>query len=315
MQENSLPLVSIVACCLNSERYLPRMIESVLEQNYPQLELFIQDGGSRDGSLEIIQRYPVRWASEKDQGISQALNRAISASQGEIIGFTGSDDKLQPGAVSAAAEAFTVFPETVMVYGDCLLTNEDGIAYKYWKSRPLNMDRLFWENFIPFQTVYLYRQALLEVGGFDETMRMAQDYDLWVRLGAHYPAERFRYIPKVLGSYQMRFNSAGWSNLRDTALGHQKTARVFLENPSAVAKLKKGKAKAGAGACIMTAGLYALTKDKKSAWSFYFKALRQYPGLICTKHGVSVLLKMVIPQRAWRFYKKRQQHKRVVEIE
>ena len=146
-------------------------------------------------------------------------------------------------------------------------------------------------------------------------MRVAQDYDLWIRLGAHYPTERFRYIPKVLGSYQMRFSSAGWSNLRDTAMSSQRAAGNILGNPSAIARLKGGKEKAWAGTCIMTAGLYAMTGDKKSAWSYYFKALRQYPGLISTKYGVSGLLEIVVPQRVWRFYKKHKQHNRVVDIE
>jgi glycosyltransferase involved in cell wall biosynthesis len=313
MSESELPLVSIVAACRNSAEYLPEMIQSVLGQDYPRLELFIQDGGSCDGTLEILQRYPVRWASEPDHGISQALNRAIEAARGEIIGFTCSDDKLLPGAVNAAVEAFQTHPGTVMAYGDCYLTREDGRPYKLWKSRPFDLDHLFWECYIPFQAAYVRRQVLLEVGGFDETMRLAQDYDLWMRLGGRYPPESLQYVPRALGSYRMRFNSAGWANLREAAECHQRAVAGFFAEPAAVAKLASGRNKALAGALLMIANACALANDRKPAWQYYVQALRQFPALVFTKFGVGAFLYTIMGPRVWRLHKGLQQRSMIAE--
>ena len=308
MSESELPWVSIVAASRNSAEYLPEMIQSVLGQDYPRLELFIQDGGSRDGTLEILQRYPVRWASEPDHGISQALNRAIEAARGEIIGFTSSDDKLQPGAVNAAVEAFRTHPGTVMVYGDCYLTGEDRRAHKLWRSQPFDLDQLFWEFYIPFQATYVRRQVFLEVGGFDETMRVAQDYDLWMRLGGRFSAESLRYVPAALGSYHMRFSSTGWTHLREAAECQQRAVAGFFAEPGAVAKLASGKNRALAGALLMMATACALANDKKPAWQYYVQALRQFPALVFTKFGVGAILYTIMGPRVWRLYKRLQWH-------
>jgi glycosyltransferase involved in cell wall biosynthesis len=313
MSAIELPLVSIVAACRNSAEYLPEMIQSVLGQDYPRLELFIQDGGSRDGTLEILQRYPVRWASEPDHGISQALNRAIEAARGEIIGFTCSDDKLQPGAVNAAVEAFQTHPGTVMVYGNCYMTTKDGRPYRLWRSRSFDLDHLFWECYIPFQTAYVRRQALLEVGGFDETMRVAQDYDLWMRLGGRYPAESLRYVPTALGSYHVRFSSEGWTNLREAANCHQRAIAGFFADPLAVARLKSGRKRALAGGLLMMAGLCALANDRRTAWQHYLRALRQYPALVFTKFGVGAFLYTIMGPRVWRLHKGLQQRSVIAE--
>jgi glycosyltransferase involved in cell wall biosynthesis len=304
--ENNLPLVTIVASSLESVHYLPEMIESVLAQDYSRFELFIQDGGSQDGTLDVLQRYPVRWASEPDTGISQALNRAIQAARGEIIGFIYSDDRLQPGAVTAVVEAFRARPETVMVYGDCYLTRDDRRPYKLWKSRPFDLDQLFWENFIPNQTVYVRREALLEVGGFDETMRQSMDHDLWIRLATHYSADAFQYVPNCLGSYWIRFNSVGMTDFREMAKCLQRTSERFFANPLAVAKLKKGKDRAYTGVLLMRAGYYALAGEKSLAWKLYQQAIKSNPTMIFTKFGIGPLLRILMKPRVWRFLKKLQ---------
>jgi glycosyltransferase involved in cell wall biosynthesis len=283
------------------------MIESVLSQDYPRFELFIQDGGSQDGTLDILQHYPVRWACEPDNGISQALNRAIQAARGEIIGFIFSDDRLQPGAVAAAVEAFRARPGTVMVYGDCYITREDRQPYKLWKSRPFDLDQLFWENFIPNQTVYVRREALQEVGGFDETMQQNMDHDLWIRLATHYPVESFQYVPNYMGSYWMRFNSVGWSDFRELAKCLQRTSERFFANPLAVAKLKKGKDRAFTGVLLMRAGYFALAGEKRLAWELYQQAIKSDPAMIFNKFGIGPLLKILMKPRVWRYFKKLQQ--------
>src|SRR5438874_5098463 len=162
MAKDELPQVDIVSASFNSAQHLPRMIESVLQQDYPKVSLFVQDGGSTDETLKILRRYDIQWASESDSGISQALNRAIRATHGDIIGFTSSDDLLTLGAVSTSVEVFRKNPDAVMVYGDCNLLDTKGQVFRLWKSKGFDLDLLFWDNFIPFQTVFIRRKTISE---------------------------------------------------------------------------------------------------------------------------------------------------------
>jgi hypothetical protein len=166
---------------------------------------------------------------------------------------------------------------------------------------------LFWENFIPNQTVYVRREALQEVGGFDETMRQNMDHDLWIRLATHYPADSFQYVPNCMGSYWMRFNSVGWSDFRELAKCLQITSERFFANPLAVAKLKKGKDRAYTGVLLMRAGYYALAGEKRLAWELYLQAIKSDPAIIFSKFGIGPLLKILMKPRVWRYFKKLQQ--------
>ena len=301
MFENNEPEVDILFPCFNSARYLADAVESVLSQDYSRVTLFVQDGGSTDGSLDVLRRYPIQWASAADNGISQALNRAIGATRGDIIGFTAADDLLRPGAVSAAVEVFQERPETVMVYGDCDMADREGRVFRLWKSRPFDFDELFWACYIPWQTVYIRRQALAEVGEFDESLDTGQDWDMWIRLGTRFPAERFEYIARGQGCYRWYPGSATWRNLKNTAGSPtQKVLSSFFDNPAKVAQLGKGRNRALAGTLLGMAQGYALAGERGVAITTYARAARTYPQLVLTKTGILVAATCVMGYRLWR---------------
>jgi glycosyltransferase involved in cell wall biosynthesis len=270
------------------------MIESVLHQDYPKVELFIQDGGSTDGTIDILNRYPIRWASEADNGISQALNRAIRATEGEIIGFT------------AAVEVFKKNPEVVMVYGDCYLINRMGRIFNLWKSRSFDLDVLFWENYIPYQSVYVRRQAICELGGFDESLKVVQDWDMWIRLGARFPVRCFKYIRRAQGSYRFVYDSAGWNNLGEAADCHYKAMSRFFNDSEKVARLRDKK-KALAGSLLWLSVLHVLGGQKSLACRRYFRAVLVCPHVLFSRNGIFDLIRIVAGVRIWRVYKKAQQ--------
>src|SRR3989337_3125219 len=139
------PLVSIVTPSYNQGSFLEETIRSVLGQDYPHLEYIIVDGGSSDGSGEIIQRYSDRlawWISEPDQGQTDAINKGFSRAKGEIFAWLNSDDTYLPGAVSEAVSFLSSHPEVGMVYGDANLIDDSGKVIGKFPARQTDYRRL-----------------------------------------------------------------------------------------------------------------------------------------------------------------------------
>jgi glycosyltransferase involved in cell wall biosynthesis len=124
----SLPSISLVTPSLNQGRFIRATIESVLSQEYPALEYFVQDGGSTDGTLDLLAAYAGRvpFVSEPDRGQADAINRGLRRSHGEVVGYLNSDDLLRPGALRAVGEAFAARPDVVFVWGRATYVEAEG---------------------------------------------------------------------------------------------------------------------------------------------------------------------------------------------
>jgi glycosyltransferase involved in cell wall biosynthesis len=285
----TLPAVDIVTASFNSARHISGMIGSVLQQDYPRLSLFVQDGGSSDGTLEILKQAGCRFATAPDTGISQALNRAIAATSGDIVGFTSTDDLLQPGAVAAAVQVFTECPHVVMVYGDCYRIDQTGRIIKLWRSQPFDLDWLCWNDYIPYQTVYIRREVLADVGGFDESLRLVQDLDLWLRIGGRYPAESLAYLPRVQGSFRLDSASAGLNDPAEALRCHRQVSTRFLNNADHVQRLRGGRDRASVGNDLMSIGYLVLSGQRWRAVETYVRAVCQCPRFLLTLRGATLL--------------------------
>jgi len=191
MDENALPKVSIVTPSFNQAPFLEQTLRSVLGQDYPNLEYIVIDGGSTDGSLEIIQRYADRlayWQSQPDQGQTDAINQGFAHATGEILAWLNSDDLLLPGAVSAAVKALQEHPEAAMVYGDALLINAQGKTIGKFPAAQTDLRKLRRGYVhIPQQASFFRAELWRKVGPLDVSFYFAMDYDLWVRLAALAP--------------------------------------------------------------------------------------------------------------------------------
>jgi glycosyltransferase involved in cell wall biosynthesis len=207
-------LISIVTPSFNQAAFLEQTICSVLEQDYTNIEYIIIDGGSTDGSLEIIQRHArciAWWVSEPDRGQTDAINKGFAHAHGEIFAWLNSDDTYLPGALSEAAAFLSAHPEVGMVYGDANLVDEDGqVIGKFPAAQTdYNLLRRGYVH-IPQQAAFFRAHLWREAGPLDPTFYFAMDYDLWVRLARLAPLQ---YNPRPWANF--RLHSRGKSVVSD----------------------------------------------------------------------------------------------------
>lgn len=194
-QMPNLPLVSIITPSFNQMRYLEATIESVLGQDYPHIEYIIVDGGSTDGSVDVIQKYAGRlawWVSEQDKGQTDAINKGFNRATGEILAWINSDDTYNPGAVSQAVKYLIENPDVGLVYADCNFIDEEDRIIGQFNAAQTDLRRLR-EGYvhIPQQTVFFHAKYWKELGPLDPSFYFAMDYDLWTRIAAH---ATFKYL-------------------------------------------------------------------------------------------------------------------------
>ncbi len=189
-------LVTVVTPSFNHARFIEATIRSVLEQDYPAIEYIIVDGGSTDGTREVIERYAPRlawWVSEPDRGQTDAINKGFARARGDVLAWLNSDDIFYPGAVSAAVAALNAHPEAAMVYGDADYINEAGRVIGRFPAAQTDYARLRRGYVhIPQQAAFWRASLWRQVGPLDPSFYFAMDYDLWVRLAALAP---LIYVP------------------------------------------------------------------------------------------------------------------------
>ena len=216
---------SIVTPSLNQGPYIQETMESVLSQEGDfEIEYFVIDGGSSDGSVELIRQCaekvssgnrPARcrgitmeWISEKDHGQSEAINKGLRRATGDFVGYLNSDDLYFPGALARAAEAFADQPEADFIHGDGIFIDENSQMKWAWQSRPYDyrllstFDFLYnrFTNFIVQQATFWRKAVLAKIGLLDESFHFAMDVEYWVRAGHH--GLKFHYLPVPLGKHR-----------------------------------------------------------------------------------------------------------------
>ena len=183
------PLVSIVTPSFNQVRYLEQAMRSVLDQSYPSLEYIVIDGGSRDGSLAVLERYQGRlahWVSEPDQGQADAINKGLRLARGEIVAWLNSDDAYLPGAVAQAVEALEHDPDLGMVYADGLMVDSELTLLDRHTYPQVGVLELLCFDVILQPTVFMRRRVLEDVGYLNPTYQLILDHELWVRIASRY---------------------------------------------------------------------------------------------------------------------------------
>jgi glycosyltransferase involved in cell wall biosynthesis len=182
----NLPKISIVTPSYNQARYLPETIESILGQDYPNLEYIIIDGGSTDGSVDIIKRYEshlAHWVSEKDSGQSEAINKGLRRATGTLFNWINSDDVLFPGALKRIAEVYARQPEADLFVGYGAKSDAEGVITRITvPPKELSMSPGNWSFFLHQQSVFMATETVRRLGGVREDLSSIMDAELYYRI-------------------------------------------------------------------------------------------------------------------------------------
>jgi hypothetical protein len=203
-REPAPPQLSVVMPTLNQAPFLAEAVASVLSQGIESLELVVADGGSTDGTLDILAAlgaaHPgrLRWASLPDAGPAQAVNAAVARCRGAVIGWLNSDDRYTPGALRRALEAFARQPDAVLVYGEAEHIDAQGARIGAYPTRGASTPLAQWVEgcHICQPSAFFRRDVFVALGGLDTSLRAAFDYEFWLRLLKAHPG-RIGFVPQV----------------------------------------------------------------------------------------------------------------------
>jgi glycosyltransferase involved in cell wall biosynthesis len=206
------PLVSIITPVLNGIKYLRQCVESVLNQNYPYIEHVFIDGGSTDGTLELLKEYQKKYPEKivvfsdpkLNKGAGEAWNVGWKIAKGDIFGWLGADDFYEPGAISTVVKFFQENPDAYFVFGDCNVVNEKGEVLSTYPKRNYDLKTLInTKNFIPTTSAFYRKEVIKKVGPMDTSVT-GGDWDYWVRVGKLFT---LHYIPKILSNFRVHQKS------------------------------------------------------------------------------------------------------------
>ena len=188
----SPPPISIVTPTYNMGRYLEETIQSVLSQDYPNIEYIVMDAGSTDETLAILEKYRGRleFHSGPDRGTADAINKGFARSHGSVFAYLNADDIYLPGAISAAMHSMSADPEVGVVYGDANWVDERGNALAPYPVRPYDAALFSQQCFISQPAAFIRREAFELAGRMDPNLQYAYDYDLWIRISRLFPMRK-----------------------------------------------------------------------------------------------------------------------------
>ena len=284
------PLVTVVVPCLNREHFLVPTIESVLQQDYPYIECIVVDGGSTDGTIDVLKRYEgqIRWVSEPDNSAADAINKGWQMSKGEILAWLNADDIWAvPSAVSQVVEYLQTHPGVDVVYGDCGAIDIQGnlIGMSYLHKWDLEYAMEYCDHCIPQPAAFIRRSIIEKVGWLDTTL-LFMDRDLWCRIGL---VGKIEHIPVVL-AHARRGPSYWDSKVHIAAENCVRITRKFYNLPDIPSSIRARKHRAISNSYLRGAD-YAFAKGRhwRIIFGYSIKA-----ALVDPTNGLNVYRRLIV---------------------
>lgn len=195
--------LSIVIPSFNQGRFIAETIESCLRQDYKEFEILVQDGASNDETISVLEHFRdprLSWVSEKDAGVTDAVNRGLARVTGDLVAFQSSDDVYLPGAFSAMVEAFQSNPSTYLFYGDIELIDESSSLVGKDVQGPFKLTEYLGRlSYVPQPAAFFRRECLESVGGWRSEVSYVADADFWMRISTRFPVA---HIPRLVARYR-----------------------------------------------------------------------------------------------------------------
>lgn len=267
MTHKPLPLISVVTPSFNSMPYVEEAIESVLAQNYPAIEHIVIDGGSTDGTLDVLRRYPhLRWVSEPDEGQSDALNKGFRMAAGDLAGWLNADDIYLPGCFEQVAAYHAAHPDVDLIYGDYRWIDELGRVQQVRRELDFDLFLLKYLHVLTIPTTTsFFRRRVFEGGNFlDTAYHYAMDYEFYLRLALR--GYRFGHLPALLADFRWH---AGSKSTREAGIQRAEHLRALLAHDPLLSSIRSRRA-----ALALRTALMLLARAKrtllKAARGYYF---------------------------------------------
>ncbi len=201
------PRISVIVPSYNSGAFLRQALTSALDQVPPPCEVVVQDGGSTDDTLDILRSFGERvaWISERDGGQADALNKGLARASGDVVLLLNADDVILPGSLAAATAAFELDRDLAFAYGDFDMIDGAGALVRRYRSSRYSWERVYARGcYIFIGSLFVRRQVLMEIGGFDASLRACMDFDLLLRLDGN---RRSMHLRRTIGQFRMHDSS------------------------------------------------------------------------------------------------------------
>jgi glycosyltransferase involved in cell wall biosynthesis len=272
------PLVSIVTPTFNQAVFLRETVESVLAQDYPDIEYLIIDDGSTDKTRSVLESFGsrLRWWSRPNRGQTSTINEGFDKCRGDIVTWLNSDDTLLPGAVSWAVSAMARHTEAGVVFGDTLFTSADGSPLNRSAAQPFGYETFVVEchNPIPQCSSFVRRRLLEDTGPLDPAYYYFMDWDLWLRAGLWRPIV---YEPVLLSTYRLHPQSKTVAQARRSAPELEHMYRKYFAADQVPPAIRRREGEALANMYFTSAGYYIRGADRRSARRMAWRAVRSDP--------------------------------------
>lgn len=277
--DKNLPFVTIVTPSYNHAKYIRQTIDSILSQDYPNIELVVLNDSSTDETQDILTEYGDQfyWETQPELFQTASINKGWVMTKGEIVTWLNSDDSLYPGAISKSVEYLMKNPDTGIIFGDTMYTEADG--KEIYRSELPNGFNYFdfvvdCVNLIPQPSAFIRRDVINKIGYLDPQLDYFMDWDFWLRAGLHFKID---YFPELLSTYRLHENSKTVSRTIEAAPELEILYKKFFSYDNIPDDIRAVENRAMMNMCFTTGGFYLEGNDVKNASKMATQAFKYNP--------------------------------------